>query len=362
MIEPFRVAIPAETIASLGERLQTARWPGGVTESGGISLSRMRSIVRYWRSEFDWAENERNINRFPHFRAEIGELNLHYIHIRSAHTDARPLMLLHGWPGSFIEMLALIPRLAGPFHIVVPSLPGYGFSDAPSSAGMSNERIATLFAELMTVLGYDHFVVQGGDVGAGIATWLAVRFPSRVTAIHLNYIPGSYTPFVEGDPSDEETAFLRRAAEWSDEEGAYSHIQRTRPLTLGYALSDSPVGLAAWIIEKFLEWADPHSAIPLDVILANVTIYWATNTVTSSIRLYLESARTPLRFRHGERIRVPCGIARFPYELPFPPRTWVERVYDVVHWTNMPEGGHFAALESPARLAEDVIDFVHNLR
>jgi hypothetical protein len=213
----------------------------------------------------------------------------------------------------------------------------------------------------MTVLGYDRFVVQGGDWGAGIATWLAVRFPSRVVALHLNYIPGSYAPFVEGAPSAEEASFLRQRAQWSDEQGAYGHVQRTRPFTLGYALSDSPAGLAAWIVEKFREWADPRSAIPLDVILTNVTIYWATNAIASSMRLYLESARTALRFELGERVRVPCGIARFPYEAPFPPRTWIERAYDVVHWTDMPQGGHFAALEAPERLAADVIEFVHGV-
>lgn len=361
MIEPFRVSVPSETIASLRERLQAIRWPSGVTDSGGIPLSQMRDIVRFWLDEFDWPAQERSINRFPQFRAECGGLRLHYIHVKSAHPDARPLLLIHGWPGSFIEMLSIIPMLTDSFHVVVPSLPGYGFSDAPSSAGMSNECIASLFSELMTVLGYDRFAVQGGDWGAGVATWLAVRFPSRVIAIHLNYIPGSYAPFVEGAPSDEETSFLRQQAQWSDEQGAYGHIQRTRPLTLGYALSDSPAGLAAWIVEKFREWVDPRSAISLDVILTNVMIYWATNTIASSMRLYLESARTPLRFERGERVRVPCGIARFPYEAPFPPRTWIERAYDVAHWTDMPQGGHFPALEAPERLAGDVIEFVHSV-
>jgi pimeloyl-ACP methyl ester carboxylesterase len=362
MIEPFRVEVPSETMTSLRERLHATRWPGGVSDSGGIPLGEMRDIARYWLEEFDWPAQERDINRFPHFRAEIGDLRLHYIHMKSARPDATPLLLLHGWPGSFVEMLSIVPMLAGSFHVVVLSLPGYGFSDAPSSAGMSNERIAALCAELMTVLGYDRFAVQGGDWGAGIATWLAVRFPSRVIAIHLNYIPGSYAPFVDGAPTDEEASFLRQRAQWSDEQGAYGHVQRTRPLTVGYALSDSPAGLAAWIVEKFREWADPRSAIPLDVILTNVTIYWATNTIASSMRLYLESARTPLRFGRGERVRVPCGIARFPYEAPFPPRTWIERAYDVAHWTDMPRGGHFAALEAPERLASDVIEFVHSVK
>ena len=255
-------------------------------------------------------------------------------------------------------MLPLVPRLAEHFDLIIPSLPGFGFADAASSAGMSNQRIATLLAELMSVLGYERFAVHGGDVGAGIATWLALRFGRHVRCVHLNYIPGSYAPFVENVLSDEEAAFLKQRVQWSEEHGAYGHVQRTRPLTLGYALSDSPAGLAAWIVEKFREWADPRSAIPLDVILTNVTLYWATNTITSSMRLYLESAGTPLRFSEGERVRVPCGIARFPYEAPFPPRSWVERAYDVTHWTDMPRGGHFASLEEPERLASDVITFL----
>ncbi len=358
MIEPFRVEVPSETIKNLHDRLRATRWPGGVNDSGGVPLSEMRDIVRYWLEDFDWPARERDINQLPHFRAELDGLRLHYIHMKSARPDARPLLLLHGWPGSFVEMLAIAPMLTESFHVVIPSLPGYGFSEASPTIGMSNERIAALFAELMSVLGYDRFAVQGGDWGAGIATWLAVRFPSRVTALHLNYIPGSYAPFVEGAPSAEEASFMLQRAQWSDDQGAYGHVQRTRPLTLGYALGDSPAGLAAWIVEKFHEWADPRSAIPLDAILTNVTIYWATNTIASSMRLYLESARTPLRFERGERVRAPCGIARFPYEAPFPPRTWIERAYDVVHWTDMPQGGHFAALEAPERLAADVTEFV----
>jgi pimeloyl-ACP methyl ester carboxylesterase len=361
MIEPIRVEIPSGTIADLRRRLDATRWPGGVSDSGGVPLSEMRAIAHYWLEKFDWAAQERDINRLSHFRADLGGLHLHYIHMKSARPDARPLLLLHGWPGSFVEMLAIVPMLTEWFHVVVPSLPGYGFSDAPSSAGMSNERVAGLFAELMTGLGYDRFAVQGGDWGAGIATWLAVRFPSRVIGLHLNYIPGSFAPFVESELSAEETSFVDQRAQWSDAQGAYGHVQRTRPLTLGYALSDSPAGLAAWIVEKFREWADPRSVVPLDVLLTNVTIYWATNSIASSMRLYLESARTPLRFERGERVRVPCGIARFPYEAPFPPRTWIARAYDVVHWTNMPQGGHFAALEAPERLAADVIEFVRGL-
>jgi pimeloyl-ACP methyl ester carboxylesterase len=359
MIEPFHIDVPSEIIADLRDRLRATRWPAGVVDSGGVSLEAMREVVRYWSEDFDWPSQQTAINRVPHFRWAHDDHRLHYIHCRSANADAMPLLLIHGWPGSFVEMLSIVPLLTGAFHIVIPSLPGYGFSDPPSTAGMSNARIAELLAQLMAVLGYERFAAQGGDWGAGVATWLAMRFRSRVIGIHLNYVPGSYAPHVAGAPSAEEAAFLRERARWADEQGAYGHVQRTRPLTLAYALSDSPAGLAAWIVEKFREWADPGSAIPLNTLLTNITIYWATNTIASSVRLYLESVRTPLRFEPSERVRVPCGIARLPFEAPFPPRSWIERAYDVVHWTEMPRGGHFAALEAPDLLADDVTVFLH---
>ena len=362
MIEQFRVEISREVVTDFRDRLRAARWPSGVTDSGGVSLKDVRGVARYAIEEFDWPAQESAMNQLPHFRAECGGSRLHYIHVRSSKPDAAPLLLLHGWPGSFVEMLSVAPLLTESFHLVIPSLPGYGFSDPPTSGGMSNARIAELLAEHMSALGYDRFAVQGGDWGAGIATWLAVKYPSRVIGIHLNYIPGSYEPCVDGDLSAEEAAFLSERARWIEDSGAYGHVQRTRPLTLAYGLSDSPIGLLAWIVEKFYEWADPLTPIPLDTILANVLIYWATNTIASSMRLYLESAHMPLRFARGEHIAVPCGIARFPREAPFPPRMWIERAYNVVHWTNMPRGGHFAALEAPELFAADVKEFFGDRR
>ena len=357
MIESFEISVPEPVLADLHARLRATRWPAGVGDSGGIPREEMREVVRYWLEEYDWRAHERAMNRLPHFRVTLEDQRLHFLHLRSPNPDAIPLLLLHGWPGSFVEMLEIAPLLAKDFHVVVPSLPGYGFSDPPVSEGMSNARMAELFAQLMTTLGYEKFGAQGGDWGAGIATWLAVKFPSRLIGIHLNYIPGSYTPSVVTPLSLEEEVFLDEKAAWLDAEGAYGHVQRTRPLTLAYGLSDSPVGLAAWILEKFREWADPGSALSLDSILTNVMIYWVTDTIGSSVRLYLESAHTPLRFAPSERITVPCGIARFPREAPSPPRAWVERVYDVRRWTEMPRGGHFAAFEEPGLLAEDVGGF-----
>src|SRR6202035_4572358 len=356
-IEPFEIAVPEATIADLRERLRATRWRAGFADSGGVPLPQMREVVRYWRDDYDWKAQQRALNRLPHFRTSVGGQRLHFLHLRSDSAAALPLLLIHGWPGSFVEMLEVLPLLAPSCHVVVPSLPGYGFSDPPESAGMSNARIADLLAELMTALGYERFGAQGGDWGAGIATWLARKFPSRLIGIHLNYIPGSYAPPGEPPPSPEEQAFLKEKDAWMWASGAYGHVQCTRPLTLGYGLSDSPAGLAAWILEMFWEWADPAGHLSLDALLTNVTLYWVTNTIASSVRLYLESLRTPLRFNQSERLGVPCGIAHFPREAPFPPRSWVERVYDVKRWTEMPRGGHFAALEQPELLAEDVVAF-----
>ena len=355
MIEPFTIDVPDEVLDDLRRRLTAPRWPDGVTTSGGIALGLVRDLAHVWRDDFDWRAQERAINALPQFRWE----GIHFIHTRAA-SASLPILLLHGWPGSFVEMLDVVPLLRGSFDLVVPSLPGYGFSDPPMEPGMSNERIAERMADLMSVLGYERFLVQGGDWGAGIATWLARKVPERVAGLHLNYIPGSYAP-AAAVLSPEEELFLRDVDRWIAESYAYGQVQRTRPLTLAYGLSDSPVGLLAWIVEKFDEWRDPACPISVDALLTNVTVYWVTNTIASSMRLYLESARTPLRFREHERIDVPCAIAHFPLEAPFPPRSWIERVYRVERWTDMPRGGHFAALEAPDLLAQDVLAFAQRL-
>jgi pimeloyl-ACP methyl ester carboxylesterase len=353
MREPFTISVPREVIDDLHRRLDTTRWPLGLIDSGGLPLEHAVELVRYWRNDYDWYAQERELNRFRQFRAD----GIHFIHERSTNPNAMPLLLLHGWPGSFVEFRGVIPRLQDAFHLVVPSLPGYGFSDVPMVPGMSNAQMADVFAELMSTLGYERFAVQGGDWGAGIATWIARRHPARVIGLHLNYIPGSYSPHAD-DTTPDEREFLRSRDQWSADSGAYGHVQRTRPLTLSYGLSDSPVGLAAWIDEKFVEWADPASGVSTREILTNVMIYWITNTIASSVRLYLESSRTPLAFAAGERLSVPVAIAHFPLEAPFPPRSWIERVYDVRRWTEMPRGGHFAALEQPELLAEDIRAFL----
>lgn len=356
------VEVPRSALDDLARRLEATRLPAGMTDSGGFSATDLEKLLRHWRERFDWNRQQQVINQFHQFRATVDGLRIHFIHERSGDADATPLLLLHGWPGSFIEMLPLVPRLLSSCHVVVPSLPGFGFSDIPRVDGVSNRRMARMLCDLMAALGYERFAVHGGDVGAGIATWMARDHARRVSAIHLNYIPGSYAPFVADDLRPEEKTFLEQTRAWSDEDGAYQHLQRTRPLTLAYGLSDSPAGLAAWIAEKFGEWSDPSSSISVEDLLTNITIYWLTNTIASSVRLYLESTRTPLAFAAGERIDVPCAVAHFPFEISAPPRSWVERAYDVRRWTEMPRGGHFAALEAPDLLAADIASFTRRLQ
>jgi pimeloyl-ACP methyl ester carboxylesterase len=257
---------------------------------------------------------------------------------------------------------------ADSFDVVVPSLPGFGFSDRPSERGIDVHRVAGLWVELMTSLGYEKFGAQGGDIGAGVSTVLGLRHANRIVGLHLNFIPGSYRPGLkaEANLTAPEEEFIRNVAAWQEESGAYSHIQRTRPQTAAYGLNDSPAGLAAWILEKFREWADCDGdffgTFDRDELLTNVTLYWMTETIHSSFRMYFENRKAPLQFQPGAFIRVPCAIAHFPKEIFFPPRKWVERGYNVQRWTEMPRGGHFAAMEQPGVLAEDIRAFFRRFR
>jgi pimeloyl-ACP methyl ester carboxylesterase len=381
-VRPFRVQIPQEALDDLRLRLRSTRWPDALRGSGwesGADLAFMSDLASHWESGFDWRAQEERINAWPHFRAEIDGLGIHLLHVRGRGPSPLPLVITHGWPGSFVEMLDLLPLLTDPaahgadpgdaFDVVVPSLPGYGFSDRPAEPGMSPVRITALWARLMEGLGYRRFGAQGGDWGAHVSTRLALAHPDRVAGLHLNYIPGSYLPYLGPGArplSEVELAFLEDKDRWDAEEGAYGHLQATFPQTVAYALNDSPAGLLAWIVEKFRAWGDCDGDVlgrfGRDPLLTNVTLYWVTGTIHSSMRLYREAAATPLRLGRDERVRVPCGVARFPKEAPSPPREWIERGYDVRRFTEMPRGGHFAALEEPGLLAADLRAFFRPLR
>lgn len=339
----------------------------------------MRDFAEYWREEFDWRVQERRLNAFDHFKTNIGGLDIHFIHQRSPVADATPLIITHGWPGSIVEFIKIIGPLTDPiahgaeaspaFHVVAPSIPGFGFSDKPRERGYDPARIAGLFAELMGRLGYERYGAQGGDFGSSIARQLAIQHPERLLGLHLNFVtagapPGLANP--EAGVPAHELARVRERRAYSTNERGYSAIQRTKPQTIGFALNDSPIGQAAWIVDK-VRWlcdrgTDPVcSTMTRDELLTNITLYWLTGTATSSARLYYES-RVAATGAPDPYIDVPTAAALFPKEITLPPRRWAEARYNMVRWTEMPRGGHFAALEEPGLLVDDVRAFFAALR
>lgn len=373
MISPFTVNTPQSTLDDLRSRIKKTRWPDEINGSGwefGVSLAYMKAVAAYWQTDFDWRKVEDQINSYPNFTANLSGYRVHFLHIKGNGKKSVPLIISHGWPGSFLEMIKLIPLLTTnpefSFDLVIPSLLGFGFSERIHKPGCNLWLMADLWNSLMGELGYDRYGAQGGDFGAGVSTALALKFPQRLTGLHLNYIPGSYQPYIPENESltPEEIQVQKSAEDWFQREGGYAHQQRTKPLSLAYGLNDSPVGLCAWILEKFGGWADcagdPENVFTRDELLANVTLYWITETIHSSIRLYNENSKVPLRFGKEDFVKVPVGIARFPLEDPFPSRNYIERGYNVQHWSEMPAGGHFAAMEKPELLAQDIISFFKN--
>ncbi|WP_246792586.1 epoxide hydrolase family protein [Burkholderia perseverans] len=378
----FRIDIPQAQLDDLHQRLRATRLPAALDAErwdDGASLAFMRRLADHWLHRFDWRAQEARLNRLPHYLASVDGLDLHFIHQRGSGPAPLPLVLTHGWPGSFVEMEHVIPMLADPaahggdaadaFHVVVPSLPGFGFSAPPAGPGMGAWGVAGLWRALMQGLGYQRFAAQGGDIGAAVSMWLARRFPEQLIGLHLNYIPGSYRPPLgAGLPpvTGTEQAYLDTAAAWSASEGAYAAEQGTKPQTLAYAMTDSPLGLAAWIVEKFRAWSDCDGDLErvftLDALLTDISIYWFGGMLDASFRIYKENRARPLAFDTPERVIPPLGMAAFPRELPTPPRSWLERVFDVQRWTAMPRGGHFAALEQPALLVEEIRAMFRPLR
>lgn len=380
-IEPFEIGFSQTSVDHLRNRLAQTRWPDEIAGSQGhygVDLTFMLEICDYWRKHFDWAAQLKRFSAFDHFRYISEGFGVHFIHERGKGPAPLPLVLTHGWPGSFIEMLRIIPLLTDPeahggdakdaFDVVVPSLPGFGYSDRPTDPGMNIFRVADLWAGLMSDLGYLRFAAQGGDIGAGVSTALALRHANRIIGVHFNYIPASYRPYMEEGQrlTEAEEESLRRMSTWFENSGAYAHIQRTRPQSAAYALNDSPAGLAAWILEKFREWSDCDGDLfrgfDRDDLLANVTLYWMTETIHSSFRIYFENRKVPLQFKRGDFVHVPCAVAHFPKEIPIPAREFVERGCNLVRWNEMPRGGHFAAMEVPDLLAADVRAFFRPLR
>ena len=378
-VTPFSIHFDPEILSDLRERIRNTRWPdpppGAVWEQG-TDPEYLRQLLAYWADEFDWRAQERQLNAANQFRAELGGVHIHFVHERARHRQGIPLILTHGWPSTFVELLPLVPFLTDPdahgidgpaFDIVIPSLPGYGFSERPAQVAVNYQHVAALWHRLMRGVGYERYGAQGGDFGAGVATFMALNDPLPMIGIHLSNLEITpYTGPVARPLSAAERAYRERNDAFWQQEYGYKAIQSTKPQTLGYGLNDSPAGLAAWILEKYREWSDcdgdVYRRFSRDELLTDITLYWMTQTIGSSFRLYFENSRAPLHFASGESVRVPCAIARFPKEISAPPRTWVERGYNVQRWSDMPRGGHFAAHEEPELLAEDLRSFFSDIR
>ncbi|MFI8379093.1 epoxide hydrolase family protein [Leeuwenhoekiella sp. NPDC079379] len=374
MIKPFSANISEEILDDLKNRIKNTRWPDEISDSNwmyGTNLSFMKELSNYWLYKFDWRKVEAEINYFPNFIANIDGYDIHFIHVKGKGKKNIPLIITHGWPGSFIEMLKLIPLLTNEaeisFDLVIPSITGFGYSGKSLVEGCNSEFVAHLWHKLMLELGYERYGAQGGDIGSGVSSWLALKYPLNLIGLHLNYISGSYTPFLEDGEqlTDKVVAFQKYASDWASKEAAYSYIQSTKPITIAFALNDSPIGLCAWIIEKFNSWSDNngeiYSVFTKDELLANVTLYWITQTIHSSIRMYNENSKHPLKFDENDFINVPVGFAKFPKELPTPPRSYIEKGFNITHWTEMPVGGHFAGMEQPDLLAKDIKVFFQEI-
>jgi pimeloyl-ACP methyl ester carboxylesterase len=375
-IESFQISIPDAALRDLQDRLARTRWPERETVADwtqGVPLSYLQDLCRYWAEEYDWRRREAYLNSFPQFRTEIDGLGVHFVHARSPVKDALPLVITHGWPGSIVEFHKVIGPLSDPvryggsegdaFHVVCPSLPGYGFSDKPSRPGWGVERIADAWAALMERLGYPRFGAQGGDWGAGVTRNLASRHPDHVAGIHVNMV--AVTPDTS-DPeglTDKERACLASLQDYEDHDSGYRKQQSTRPQTLGYGLVDSPAGQCGWIVEKFWSWTDsdgdPLNVLSRDEILDNVMLYWLSATGASSARLYWESDT----MRRRAKVTVPSGCSIFPKEIIRPSRRWAEADFtDIRWWDEPPRGGHFAAFEQPEIFVEQVRSFFRLVR
>lgn len=386
-MRPFRIAVPQRELDDLTRRIAETRWPEEIPGAGwarGVPLGYLRELAEYWRGGYDWRAAEARLNSYEQFHTEIDGATVHFLHARSPEPSAQPLLLTHGWPGSVAEFIEVIDPLVDPaghggdpgdaFHVVVPAIPGFGFSGPTGAPGWGIERVAGAWATLMRSLGYDRYLAQGGDAGSVISLELARQAPDEVAGVHVNLLPPAPPPSPDApaglSPADQ--ARLSRMLEFDQQRSGYLRLQSTRPQTLAYALTDSPVGQLAWIVEKFREWTDcaelPEEAVARDHILTTVTIYWLTATAGSSAQLYYEGAdylRRMLMPEPGERpapVTVPTAVAVFPKDFWLPIRAWADRdLPHIVQWTEFERGGHFAALEHPELFVADIRRFARQL-
>jgi pimeloyl-ACP methyl ester carboxylesterase len=374
-VQPFRIDVADEVLDDLRRRLAQTRWPEAELVddwSQGAPLAWIQDMCKYWADGYDWRKREAQLNRFDQFISTIDGLGIHFIHQRSPHPEAKPLIITHGWPGSIVEFHKVIEPLSDPtqhggqasdaFHVICPTLPGFGFSGKPTETGWGVERIADAWAVLMARLGYDRYFAQGGDWGSAVTRSIGAQDADHCEAIHVTLAMGS-RPRLDGDPKPDERRAMKGAEYYQTWDSGYSKQQATRPQTLGYGLADSPAGQAAWILEKFWAWTDcdghPENVLNRDELLDNVMLYWATNSATSSARIYWESFGKP----RAVQLSVPVGVAVYPKEIVTPVRSWMEADYpNIVHWSEQPKGGHFAAFEQPELFVADIRECFRQFR
>lgn len=378
--EKFSIHFPQEQLDDLSRRLEQIRWPQQPADTGwerGTQRDELQALIEYWKNEFDWRRQEAELNRVAHYRCTINGTAIHFIHERGKGPSPLPLILTHGWPDSFLRYQKIIPLLTDParfggspedaFDVIIPSVPGFGLSAIPAGNGVNNAVVAEIWHQLMTrELGYNRFAAAGGDIGSGVTRYLAQQHPENVTGIHLTDIGILRELMAVDDESsltEEERQYGQLARAWIGQEGGYMSLQATRPWTLAYALNDSPVGLASWIMEKFRNWSDCNgnllSRFNYDQVLTNIMLYWLTGTAGSAANMYYDNAHSlpPIG-----QIHVPVGVACFPADILLPPRSWVSKKLNITRWSKLPRGGHFTAMEEPELYAEDVRAFFRSLR
>ena len=380
-LTPFSLHVGDDVLADLKTRLTRVRWPDEVPQNHwkyGADLPYLQSLIGYWSDGYEWRKHEAKLNGFKQYKVKLAGIDVHFIREEGKGPKPMPLLISHGWPGSVHEFHRIIPMLTDParfggdpadaFTVIAPSLPGYTFSFTPNQARFSVEQIADVFAELMTdVLGFKRFAAQGGDWGGFVTSRLGYAYPERLAGIHINLLSLRRDTALPGNPTEDERRYFEERAHWMKEEVGYTWIQGTKPQTLAYALTDSPVGLAAWIVEKFHTWSDHGGDLDgylgRDEILTNIMLYWVTGAIGSSFWPYYARMHGPWPIPDGARIGVPMGYAEFPKEILRPPRSLAEKMYsDIRRWSKMPKGGHFAALEQPELLAHEVHEFFRPLR
>ncbi|MDA0978235.1 MAG: epoxide hydrolase [Proteobacteria bacterium] len=371
-IRPFKIDITTDVIENLQTRLRQTRWPEAETVddwSQGVPLSYQQAFCRYWADDYRWYDTQERLNRFPQYKTEIDGLDIHFIHLKSEHKNATPLIITHGWPGSIVEFHKVIEPLTKPeqyggqpedaFHIVCPSLPGYGFSGKPASTGWGIPKIAEAWDELMNRLGYARYYAQGGDWGSAVTTAIGIQDKGRCASIHVNMPNAGATKAARENPDDADKAALAGALFYQQWDSGYSKQQSTRPQTLGYGLADSPAGQAAWILEKMYQWSDcnghPENVLTRDEMIDNIMLYWLTNSGASSARLYWESFNKAFGDEQAAKVQLPTGVSSFPKEIVRTPRSWAETRYkNILYWNDLDKGGHFAAFEQPALFVEEM--------